>query len=334
MMRPVLSRKLVALFAAASLALAHAPAAAQSASDKETARALMKDGEARRAKGDHQGALQNFKAAHAIMNVPTTGLELGRTQVDLGMLVEARDTLLSVTRLPVVPGESANMAAARDEAQKLADTIEPKIPSLTIKVEGVPAGATAKVTIDGTAILAATIGVPRKHNPGKHEVVVSAGTTEKRESVELIEGEEKTVTIKLANDAPVKEPSEGSEEGGSPGEPETPKPSGTSPLVYVGFGSAAVFALVGSVTGIMAFSRAGSAKEGCDGSRCPSSTHEDIESSRTFGTVSTVSFALAGAGAIVGVIGLLSAPSEKPKTESSALRLQIGPTGFALAGSF
>ena len=204
MMRPVLSRKLVALFAAASLALAHAPAAAQSASDKETARALMKDGEARRAKGDHKGALQNFKAAHAIMNVPTTGLELGRSQVDLGMLVEARDTLLSVTRLPVVPGESANMVAARDEAQKLADTIEGKIPSLTIKLLGVPEGATAKVTIDGTTILAATIGVPRKHNPGKHEVVVSAGGTEKRESIELIEGEEKTVTISLSSDEPVK----------------------------------------------------------------------------------------------------------------------------------
>jgi hypothetical protein len=307
------------MICAISLAIAPLPAAAQSASDKETARALMKDGETRRAKGDHQGALQSFRAAHAIMNVPTTGLELGRTQIELGLLVEARDTLLSVTRMPVQVGESPNMAAARDEAQKLADETEPRIPSLTVKVVGLAEGVTPKVTIDGTAILAATIGVPRKHNPGTHEVVVVAGATEKRASVTLAEGDEKTITLDVGEES--EEPAE------------APPSNATSPLVYAGFGSAAAFALVGSVTGLIAFSRANRAKEACDGTRCPSSTQDDIDASRTWGTVSTITFALAGAGAVVGVIGLLRPAPEKPTTAGN-VRLLIGITGVTLAGSF
>lgn len=317
----------MATLCALSLAVAHAPAAAQSASDKETARALMKDGESRRAKGDLKGALQSFRAAHAIMNLPTTGLELGRTQAELGLLVEARDTLLAVTRMPVLSGESSSMPAARDEAQKLADEIEPKIPSLTVKLEGVAPGATPRVTIDGVAINEATIGVPRKHNPGAHEVVAVAGAVEKRASVELAEGDDKTVTLDLGSEPASADP----DASGDPAPAETKR---TSPLVYAGFGAAAAFAVVGSITGLVAFSRASRAREGCDGSQCPPATHDDIESSKTYGTVSTVTFVLAGAGAVVGVIGLWSAAPDKPPASAGHVRLLIGATGFTLAGAF
>ena len=336
MMRPMFGARVLAGICAASLLLQSAPvlvrsaAAAPSASDKETARALMKDGETKRAQGDHAGALKSFRAAHAIMNVPTTGLELGRTQMDLGQLVEARDTLFAVTRLPVVPGESANMPAARDEAQKLADAIEPRICSLTVKLSGVPEDTTPKVTIDGTAILAATIGVPRKLNPGAHEIVVVAGSIERKQKVELIDGESKEITIELAEPAPAADPAP------TPEVPETPPPpkAGTSPLVWVGFGGAAAFIVVGAVTGGLAFSRASSAKDGCDGTRCPPSTHDDIESSKTFGNVSTVSFLLAGAGVVVGVIGLYSSKDDAKSSPTTSVGLFIGANGLGLRGAF
>jgi len=333
--------RLVALICATTLfvesvpALVAVAAAAPSASDKETARALMKDGETKRAKGDHQGALESYRAAHAIMNVPTTGLELGRTQMDLGLLVEARDTLLSVTRLPVIPAESANMAEARDDAQKLADEIEPKIPSLTIKLNGVPAGEKPAVTIDGNPILAATIGVPRKHNPGTHEISVTVGALQKKEKVELAEGESKEVTIELAAPA-AKEPPK--EEPKPKPEPDLPPPSAktTSPLAWIGFGSAAAFLVAGGVTGALAFSRASSAKDACDGTRCPPSTHDDIDASKTFGNISTVAFALAGAGVVVGVIGLYSSPQDKPATagRGPSVGVFVGANGLGLRGSF
>jgi hypothetical protein len=59
------------------------------ASEKETARGLMDEGHAKDDRGDHAGALESFRAADALMHVPTTGLEVGRQQVALKLLVAA-----------------------------------------------------------------------------------------------------------------------------------------------------------------------------------------------------------------------------------------------------
>src|SRR5260221_5508152 len=106
-------RRLLAAWTAISLLCASLPVtmvtqaapAGPSAAEKETARSLMKAGRASRDKGDHKAALESFKAADAIMKVPTTGLEVGREQVALGLLVEARDTFLKIVRIPVEPKE-------------------------------------------------------------------------------------------------------------------------------------------------------------------------------------------------------------------------------------
>jgi hypothetical protein len=299
-----------------------------SASDKETARALMKEADAKREKGDFKGAYEGFKAAHAIMGVPTTGYLLGRSQVDLGMLVEARDTLLAVTRMPPQPGENETYALARTESQKLADEIEPKIPSIKIVLTGVPEGATPTVTIDGQPINAATIGVPRKHNPGTHAIVVTVGSTIKKSSVELKEGETRELSIDVAA-PPAPEPEPPSD--APPPEAPADAVHRTSPLVYAGFGGAAVFGIVGAITGGLAFSKASAAKDGCDGTRCPPATHDDIDSSKTFGTVSTVAFALTGVGLAVGIYGLFSSPTE---TKTARITLHVGATSLGLSGRF
>jgi hypothetical protein len=299
-----------------------------SASDKETARALMKEGDAKRKSNDLQGAYKAFKAAHAIMGVPTTGFELGRTEADLGMLVEARDTLLAVTRTPVAPGESEAFAIARAEAQKLADEIEPRIASLRVIVTGAPDGASVAVTIDGQTIPAATIGVARKHNPGKHDIVVVVGSVTRKTNVELKEGDSRDVTVDVATPAEVAPPADDAPAESSPPDATPPR---TSPLVYVGFGGAAVFAAVGAITGVMAFSKASSAKDGCDGTRCPPSTHDDIASSKTFGTVSTVAFVLTGAGLVVGTVGLFSSGGS---SENKSVSLAIGASSLTLVGRF
>ena len=93
------SRSSRAIFVAASLALLFGAAEARaepSASDKETARGLMATGRADRSNHDLAGALKAFTGADAIMHVPTTGLEVAKAQIDLGLLVEARDTALRV----------------------------------------------------------------------------------------------------------------------------------------------------------------------------------------------------------------------------------------------
>src|SRR5438477_66675 len=65
-----------------------------SAAQRETARELMGEARRLRERGDLEGALGRFRAADAIMNVPTTALEVAATQAELGKLIDAREGLL------------------------------------------------------------------------------------------------------------------------------------------------------------------------------------------------------------------------------------------------
>ena len=83
--------------------------------------------------GDLTGALEAYRGADAIMGVPTTGIEVARTQIRLGRLVEARDTALKVSRYPVKRREPRPFTDARTEALQLASELAARIPSLQLR---------------------------------------------------------------------------------------------------------------------------------------------------------------------------------------------------------
>src|SRR5437867_2047283 len=118
-----------------------------SAADKETARTSMREGDEKLAAKDYAGALKAYQTAHGIMKVPTTGLAVARAQVELHQLVEARDTLLDVSRMPKDLTETNAITKARDDAAALSAKIADRIPSVNINIEGLAAGATPSVTI-------------------------------------------------------------------------------------------------------------------------------------------------------------------------------------------
>ena len=101
---------------AAGLALSARASAEPSAAERDTARGLMAEGRSDRENGDLQDALRAFLGADAIMHVPTTGLEVARTQAALGLLVEAWTTALRVSRTSAKPGEPAPFQVARQAA--------------------------------------------------------------------------------------------------------------------------------------------------------------------------------------------------------------------------
>jgi hypothetical protein len=174
-----------------------APALAQpSAADRETARTLMKKGDEKFAAKDFAGALKDYQAAHAVMQVPTTGLAVAKAQIERGLLIEARETLLSVGRIPADPYESAPLVRARDEAAKLAQRLSDRIPSITITVEGPASGA--EVQVDGEAVPPAALGAPRKANPGTHVISATAsGYATATANVVIKEGVNEKVALRL-----------------------------------------------------------------------------------------------------------------------------------------
>lgn len=297
-------------------------------SERETARTLLLSGRERRKNGQLMAALEDFEKAHAIMRVPTTGLDLGKAQQELGMLVEARATFLEAARYPVRADESRAFKRARKEAKLLADEIAPKLGTLTISVPN-----DAQVKLDDADISSSSINVPLKVNPGKHEIVASLAGDEKRQTVDIAEGETKTVELTLAGAAP-------SPPKTSPDRPENARQeTSTSSLVWIGGGIAGVGAAVGAVTGLMAFSVHADVAGRCDrGVRCPQATHADIERGETLGTVSTVAFVVAGVGAAVLVYGLLNPNVESPKGDPGSTSAKKSPRWiagpFGVAGTF
>src|SRR5262249_55509077 len=135
------------------------------------------------------------KAAHALVETPITALELGKTYVQMGKLVEAREVLLSVSRIPVRKNESAKAAESRTDAEALAAQVKPRLAWVRVRVKGVPPGSAQKVTVDGIAVPPDAVSVPRILNPGAHVVVLDVNGKATQSDVSLIDGEARELEI-------------------------------------------------------------------------------------------------------------------------------------------
>lgn len=324
-LRTVRALLAVAALVGASAVAIPAFAGEPTAADVESALQLYKDGKKLRESGDLPKALEKLRAAHALVETPITALELGRTYAMMGKLVEAREILLSVPRIPVRKNESQKAVEARKDSETVAAELKPRLASLTVKFRA-DAGA-SKMTVDGVAVPLEAAHAPRIMNPGRHVVVVEAGGKPVETEVTLSEGQ----TRELELDLPVAS-------GDSPPPPPPPPPpggettgGGHGALVYGGFGLAIVGVGVGAVTGFMTLSTAGSLKDACRDERCPPASQSDLDSASTTGTISTVAFALGAVGLAVGVAGLVL---DKGKTPAASARIVVSPTGAGLRGTF
>lgn len=321
----------VATFLSLAVAAPQARADEPSAADAETALQLFKDGKALRDQGDIPGSVAKFRAAYALVETPITAMELGRTYAMLGKLLEARELLLAVARIPPRKNESQKSLDARRDAEALAAAIQPRLASVTVQVKGASPQSPPKISVDGVVVPAAAANEPRVVNPGHHVVVLDVGGRTTQGEITVEEGQSRSIVL----EAPAR-----------PEEPPPPPPPpppheehvshGRSPLVYVGFGTALAGLAVGTVTGLMTLSKAGTLKDECRDNRCPPSAKSDLDSSSTTGTIATVGFIVAGAGIGVGVAGLFLSKSEQPPENNGApsARLFVSPTGAGLRGTF
>jgi hypothetical protein len=320
----------------------HAQPATQpqpAAQDRERARVLMDLGDRSVANRDYQAALKAYQAADDIMKVPTTGVEVGRTLEKLNLLVEAHAVLLRVTRHPARPDDPKPFIAARQAADRMLSGLVPRIPRLTLRAVGLPAGIKPDVTVDEDRI--ESVGSPILLNPGAHRVVGRAnGFSLVKHEVSMAEGESKDVTLAfkaLPDGSP--------DQARAPARSDAGRPAAANErlsrtLMWVGFGVGAAGVAAGGVTGSLSLSRVASAKKDCDGNRCRPAAQEDIDSANVLANVSNVAFAVGAVGLGVGVWQFLEtrgASSEAPASSAvSGVRaaVSVGPAGVEVAGTF
>jgi hypothetical protein len=303
-----------------ALALEAAPALAAepSPADRETARALMEKGDQAFDASDFPRALEHYKAAHALVELPSTGVWVVKTLEKLGRLIEARDLALAASRLPVKPDERRVVTDARAESADLAQRLAPRIPSLEVQVTGLPSTATYQLTVDGTVSPPELVRVARKVDPGLHKVIVrAAGFRDGLAERKVNEREAATITIELEKAA-----------AGVTSAPPT-ESGGVHPLMWVGVSFTGAGLLAGAIAGGISLAAASSAKDLCgDDDYCPSEAASDIETSKTTAWVSNIGFGVAGAGAVLLIVGLVL-PTEPAREVASHLcagsRGTIGP---------
>ncbi len=336
----LLPRRLGNLFWVAVLwtAVAAQALAQPSAQDRERARSLMDVGDAKYAAQDYAAALKAYQAADAIMGVPTTGLEVGRALSRLGRLIEARDALIVVTRYPRREDEPKPFTAARQAAEGLAAELAARIPEVTFELTGLPAGVEPEVSLDGERLASTLLGVPIKVNPGTHQMTGrAAGFQAVEREIAAAEGASEHVEIAFLAE-PVPELSAGRDAAESAPAPQRVRPGRA--WMWSGFGLAAAGAVVGSVTGILSWTKTRGLKDDCPGDRCSASSQAELDRANVLANVSNVALALGAVGAGVGLWQLFATRRARREQSGVVARFKLraepmlGPGRAGVLGSF
>jgi len=327
--------RLAGCLIALSLTVAAPAALAQTDFDRTTARSLGQEGHEALDRRDYAAAADRFSRADALVHAPTFLLGYAQAEVGLGKLVAALEAYNRILRQGVDPKAPPAFVKALETARQEFDALQPRIPYVTVQVDG-PAAASVKVTIDGVDLARAALGVKRAVDPGNHVIVATAdGFLPANATVVVAEGRTEVVTLSP-------------KPGGSPGV--TPSAQGgpvdttrrTIGIAAMAVGGAGL--LVGAIMGGAEIAKHSSLEKSCPNGKCPLSEQPALQSQvnqfHAFGTASTVGFVAGGALAATGLILFFTAP--KPSAGQLGLApggpasvgLAIGPTRAAIEGSF
>jgi hypothetical protein len=295
----------------------------------------MDAGDARFEAKQYAAALEQYRGADEIMQVPTTGIEVGRTLERLGRLLEAREVLRRVSEYPQRADEPKPFSSARQRADRLLADIAPRIPRVTLEVSGLPDGVLPEISWDGQHLDPAKIGGYLEANPGQHRALgVATGFPDVARDVRLAEGQ--ALQVVLAFSLTAKPSSAAPQASSAPAKPQPvviAKP-GKPTLFWVGVGVAAVGIATGSATGAYSLSRTSSAKKHCDGSACSPEAQQDIDGAKTFANVSNVAFAVGVAGLGVAAWQFFTHRASQKESLQPRVSATVSPGGVWLDGTF
>jgi hypothetical protein len=329
------SRSRIAAFSLVlAAACAHSTVAwAESAEDRESARQFLDRGDEQVEKGDLEGALASYQAAHELMHVPTTGLEVARLLVKLGKMVEARDVAIEVMRMPTGAKEGRPFKVARAAAENLARELATQIPSLRLELTPEVATDQASLEIDRRSVPISALALGYALNPGTHRVQIGAsGYQTVARNVKLRPGETQTLRVELVP-APTPKEKPKEREASPPealGAPKTnsapvaPAEQSSTWPQGVGFTLGGAGVVVGAVAGVLSLNGTRDAKKHCIGNKCTPEAQRDLDTALKLANVSNVGFAVAVLGTGIGLASILLS-SGPPKSTDTSLHVTAAP---------
>ena len=171
---------------------------AQSDEQRAAARSLATEGATAFNEGRYKDAVDLFGRAESLVHAPPHLLFLARSHAKLGQLVKAREAYMKIVKETLPANASPAFRNAQTSANDEVLLIEPKIASLTVKVEGGQGATDVAVLVDKSPINSVLIGVAQPIDPGQHKIEAGAsGLRAPEQTVTLADGERKTVVLKL-----------------------------------------------------------------------------------------------------------------------------------------
>jgi hypothetical protein len=337
--------------AAAEPAEPSVPGAAINSADIEQARAAFSHGIELAKQGRWVDALSELSKSNALRPHAVTTYNIGYCERSLGHYTRARKMLTKALLDNRASGEqelsSDLIAAAKSylsEAEQQIATVNVTVAPVTarLKVDGRPLEAVAQgglrpVASAGTrdvsdAEVAPAASFDLLIDPGAHEFVVLAGDKSltitrtfqpgAREAIGLTVPEQRAPEI--AGSSPIRTP------------PSPDKPNRTP--AWIAFGIGGLGAVVGSVSGALALAQKGPVADACP-------DEPSCEDKRRTGNreadIATAGFIVAGAGAIVGTVLLITAGSRHEATHAHSadhakryVRPFVGAAVLGVEGGF
>jgi hypothetical protein len=312
------------------LALADEPTPAE----VEAARTSFKEGLALEKAGDYVSAVVKFELTKKVKATPQVRFHIALCQERLGHWIDAADGYEAAAKQAQLEGSAPEVLKI---APELARKLRARIPRLTVVIVGGPAKT---LTVDGRAIVPDD-AKRMQLDPGKHLVAANdQNWNTVREEVMLVDGDDKTVTVKLASPDPIA-PASGPANGPEPepyhAPPLLPPSDGGHTGAAIGIGA---FGLVSVGVGFVFLGLRGKTVSDldakCPDNKCPASAQSDIDKAHTYTTVSRIGFGVGIVAVAAAFVILVTDP--KPSPPKTAGRITpwapAGTAGLGLQGAF
>jgi hypothetical protein len=144
--------------------------AEQSESQRAVARELGTLGMQAYFDKDYVNAADHLDKAYRLFSTPTLGLWSARALIQLGQWVRAADRLREAQLASAAVGDNTAQLQAQSDATTELKALEPRIPRLTLAIEGATATAVT-LKIDERPIAQEQFGVAHPVDPGEHHIV-------------------------------------------------------------------------------------------------------------------------------------------------------------------
>lgn len=292
-------------------------------------------------------AVDLFTRAESLVHSPVHLLYMARAYEKMGSLVKARESYIKITNEELPAGAAQPIKAAHADAEKELEAIEPRVPYVSVVVQGVgPKPVT--VTMDGVQVPAALIGVPRPIDPGEHRFeAVSEGMDSAVNSIAVREGRSETVVLTLhpsAGGAPAGAaavPAAGAAvtpAGSTPPPPQEDSGHGITPWTWVAFGVGAVGLGVGTGFALSSSSKEDEANkicppEGCSADKANQAADLD-DQARTAKTIAITGFIVGGVGVATGATLLIMGLTQKKPATAAMVTPWVGLGSVGVNGRF